>query len=152
MTGAPFPPDATEISNIDVIDQHAVGLGRLSEVLGKAADGDLEFDFDFKGVTISVRARSTNQKTNMNFAVDLGNMPYTAEDAVARNSAVAILSSASRQLGGKIQVTGEQRIVYTNNLYFNEPFSPVMLVSGATLFKVRVKPYVELLAGFVRAA
>ncbi len=152
MTGQSFPKTDTEIDGLAAIDEHAVGLGRLSEVLGKAVDGDLKFDFDFKGMTVSVLARATNQKTNMKFAADLGNMPYTAEDAVARISAVAILISASRRLGGKIHVTSEQRIVYFNDLFFNELFSPVMLVSGATLFTVQVKPFVELIAGYVSTA
>ncbi len=152
MTGQALAQIETEIDGIEAADKHAVGLSRLSEVIGKAAEGDLEFGFDFKGMTVSVRARAKNQKTNMKFAADLGAMPYTAEDAAARNSAVAILRSASRQLGGKIRVTADQRIVYYNDLYFDEPFSPVMLVSGATLFTVRVKPFVELIAGYVRPA
>lgn len=121
-----------------------LGLGKAGELAGRGAQFD--FTFEYLGFLFAVKATSQEQRTNMRFHANLGYLPYTAEDPKRRLDAMRILFTAGKLLGGKVHLSREQRIMLTESLWFDEPLTPVVLVSRATQLLVQAKPVLELLS------
>ena len=126
-----------------------LGLEKASEMAGKGGDDGLRFSFEYGGFLFAVFATSGEQNTNMRFHANLGSLPYTAENPHDRAHAMAVLRSASKALGGRVQLTPRQRILLQENITINEPLTPAMLMSRAAKLLVMAKPYLELLSEFV---
>ena len=122
------------------------GQGRLA----RKADGTrLEFTFEFLGFLFAVRTESNDHSGHMRFHADLGNLPYSAESSGKRADALAIVAAAGRALGGRVQTTREQRILLFEEMRFEEPLTPVVLMSSAVRLLLEVQPFLELLAQVV---
>lgn len=130
-------------------DPAPLGLDQVASLAGKDADGPLEFTFEYQGYVFAVQADASQQRTNMKFRANLGSLPYTAEDPVARSSAYAVLKSASQVLGGKVRLTPRQRVILSDDITIDAPLTPVVLLSLSTRVLVQAKPYLELLARYI---
>ena len=118
------------------------GLTGVKSLTGANDDDGLNFSFEYGGFLFAVRASAKQQNTLIRLHANLGNMPYTAENATARHHAMAVLRSASQALGGRVSLTPEQQILLREEISIDEPLTPVLLVMA--------KPYLELLTRFVR--
>ena len=127
----------------------ALGLDQTASLAGKGSDDGVRFTFEYGGFVFGVRATASQQTTNMQFHANLGNLPYTAEDSHARAHAMLVVRAASRALGGRVQLTKEQRIMLHDTIIIDQPFTPVLLMSRAAKLLVMAKPYLELLTQFV---
>ncbi|MCH8213608.1 MAG: hypothetical protein IIC54_06010 [Proteobacteria bacterium] len=122
------------------------GQGRLA----RKADGTrLEFTFEFLGFLFAVRMESNDHSGHMRFHADLGNLPYSAESLAKRADALAIVAAAGRALGGRVQTTREQRILLFEEMRFEEPLTPVVLMSSTVRLLLEAQPFLELLAQVV---
>ena len=130
-------------------DTGAFGLDKAATLAGKYSEDGLSFTFEYGGFLFGVRAWAGRQSTNMRFHANLGSLPYTAENPQARHDAMAVLRSAGRALGGRVQMTPQQRILLQEQVTLDEPFTPVLLMSRAAKLLVLAKPYLELLSRFV---
>ena len=118
--------------------------------LARKADGTrLEFTFEFLGFLFAVRMESNDHSGHMRFHADLGNLPYSAESLAKRADALAIVAAAGRALGGRVQTTREQRILLFEEMRFEEPLTPVVLMSSAVRLLLEAQPFLELLAQVV---
>jgi hypothetical protein len=134
---------------VDTFESGPIGLDRASSLAGKGHGDGLRFTFEYEGFLFAVHASAGSQNTEMRFHANLGSIPYTAEDPYARTQALAVLRSASRALGGRLQLTPRQRILLLEDIIIDEPFTPVLLMSSAATLLILAKPYLELLAGYV---
>lgn len=112
----------------------------------KKSDGKLEFGFEYRRIPFVVQAVANNQGTDMSLRASLGNLPFTAEDPERRATAIAILEIASSDLGGRIRLTREQRLVLDEQIRLDEPLTPSVLLTRTATVVLRAKPYLELLA------
>jgi len=138
------------------IDSTAATAGRpmgLDEVV-LLADKDrkvpFEFSFEYQGVVFQVVASPKDQGTSIRFRAILGNLPYTSEHPVARRHATMIIYAASKVLGGRVRLSSRQHIALIDDIWVSEPMTPVLLLSQAAKLLVGAKPYLELLAVYVR--
>lgn len=117
-----------------------------SALTNKNANKCLDFGFEYRGIPFVVRASAQNQGTDMEIRANLGTLPYTAEDRERRATALAILDTAASDLGGRVRLTNEQRVVMSERYRFDEPLTPAALLTRAVELVLRTKPYLELLA------
>jgi len=134
---------------VDTFGSGPIGLDRATSLAGKSEGDGLRFTFEYEGFLFAVQASAGSQNTQMRFHANLGSLPYTAENSYARTQALAVLRSASRALGGRLQLTPRQRILLLEDITIDEPFTPVLLMSRAAKLLVMAKPYLELLSGYV---
>ncbi len=133
------------------VEDGALGLEQVPAFRGaESGDAALEFTFEYQGFLFAVRADASDQKTNMTFRANLGSLPYTAEDPAARSNAIAVLTSATRDLGGRVHLTPRQRVILSDEITVNEPLTPIVLMSRAARLLLRAKPYLELLSAYIR--
>ena len=109
----------------------------------------LEFTFEYRGFLFAVRTESNDHSGHMRFHAHLGNLPYTAESLAKRANALAIVAAAGRALGGRVQTTREQRILLFEEMRFEEPLTPVVLMSSTVRLLLEAQPFLELLAQVV---
>lgn len=128
----------------------APGLTGIMTLAGAAAGDGLNFSFEYGGFLFAVHASAEQQRTKIRLHANLGDMPDTAENAIARNHAMAVLRSASRALGGRVSLTPQQRIMLREEITIAEPLTPVTLMSRTAELLIMAKPYLELLTHFVR--
>ena len=122
------------------------GQGRLAR---KPDSTRLEFTFEYRGFLFAVRTESNDHSGHMRFHAHLGNLPYSAESSAKRANALAIVAAAGRALGGRVQTTREQRILLFEETHFEEPLTPVVLMSSTVRLLLDVQPFLELLAQVV---
>ncbi len=125
------------------------GLAGIKSLAGDDTGEDLKFSFEYSGFLFAVRASAGHQNTQIRLHANLGSMPYTAENKMARTHAMAVLRSASQALGGRVSLTPRQQILLRENVTIDEPLTPVMLLSRTAELLVMAKPYLELLTRFV---
>ena len=123
-----------------------LGITRSRELAGENPSEQMEFTFTHQGFLFAVRARSHEQATEMQFRAHLGNLPYTFENPHARINAFSVVEAAGLALGGRITLTKQQRIMLSELIVINEPFTPTLLVTKAASLILRVEPYLDLLS------
>ena len=137
------------ISFMTVVDEEAsipLGINKSREMAGHGDTNKMEFTFDHRGFLFAVRATSHDQSTKMQFRAHLGNLPYTHEDPFARVNAFAVVEAAGETLGGKISLTSEQHIMFSESIEIDEPLTPALLVTKAAGLLLKADPYLELLS------
>ena len=129
---------------METTDGQAIGLTKASEIAGKGSE--IKFTFEYLGFLFAVKAKNRQQKTVMRMHANLGNIPYTVEGGGRRSNALEILGAATIHLGGRVSISNHQRILLQEEYTFDEPLTPVMLITKATTLMVRAKPFLELMA------
>lgn len=125
-----------------------LGLMKAKELAGK---GDaFEFSFEYLGFLFAVKASADGNKTKMQVHANLGFVPYTVEGATRRATAMEILGAAAEYLGGRVKISPQQRILISEDYVFDEPLTPVLLLTKATTLMLRAKPFLQLMARVVR--
>jgi len=147
MESAASAKQFIEVAN--EVGSGSLGLNRAGELAGKGEDGDIKFTFEYLGFLFAVRAAASEQRTNVRFHANLGNMPYTGESAERRRDAMNILWFAAAKLGGRVRMTPEQRILLTEEFWLDEPLTPTALMTCAAKLLLKAKPYLELLIAVV---
>ena len=125
-----------------------LGLMKAKEISGK---GDaFEFSFEYLGFLFAVKANADGQKTKMRVHANLGCVPYTAEGPSRRATAMEILGAAAEYLGGHVTISRQQRILLYEDYVFDEPLTPVLLLTKATTLMIKAKPFLQLMARVVQ--
>lgn len=148
VSNSPAEKTKSLIENINTASNRALGLDKVTELAGKGTK--FEITFEYLGFLFAVKASTHQQQTNMRIHAHLGNIPYTVEGGDRRTNAMKALESAAGFLGGRITITSQQRIMLLEDYVIDEPLTPVLMISKATILLVRAKPYLELLASVVR--
>lgn len=127
------------------VGEGPLALGKTIEIAGKSSN-KFEFSFEYLGLLFAVKASSEGQKTHMKVHAHLGNMPYSVEGSARRNNALQILDVASLHLGGRVIVTPRKRILLIEDYVFNEPLTPVLMLTKTTTLLIQAKPFLEIMA------
>ncbi len=148
--------DRTATDVVEFVDGRPAGIG----VRSLAVDGHgrlarkpgsvlLDFTFRYRGFLFAVRAESKEHSGRMQFHIHLGNLPYSAESPAKRADALAIVAAAGRALGGRVQLTPEQRILLLEEMRFEKPLTPMVLMSSTVRLLLEAQPFLELLTQVV---
>ena len=124
-----------------------IGLGKAAELAGMSDHFD--FTFQYLGFLFAVKATTIDGRRLVKFHANLGKLPFTSENRNGRVNALRIVDTAGNALGGKVEITPNQRIMLAEDIWLDEPMTPVLLVSIAARLLIRAKPYLEMLAGAV---
>ncbi len=149
-------PARTAADFVEFVDGRPAGIG----VRSLAVDGQgrlarrpestpLDFTFEYRGFLFAVRAESDDHNGRMRFHAHLGNLPYSAESSGKRADTLAIVAAAGQALGGRVHLTPEQRILLLEEMRFDAPLTPVVLISNIVRLLLEAKPFLELLARVV---
>lgn len=147
MANTPAEKTKTLIATISNSDNPSIGLDMAAEIAGKGRQ--FEFTFEYLGFLFAVKASAVEQRTNMRLRAHLGNVPYTVEGASKRSNAMEVLDATTVHLGGRVKVTSQQRVILMEDYIFDEPLTPVMLLTKAATLLVKAKPFLELLSEVV---
>lgn len=116
------------------------------DLVNGAPDRRLEFGFEFRGIPFVVRATAVGQASQVEMRVNLGVLPFSAEDKESRTMALAILDAASADIGGNIRLDHQQRVVFVESFMTENILTPAVLMNSVAKRVLRAKPYLELLA------
>ena len=93
-----------------------------------------------------MRATAVGQASQVEMRVNLGVLPFSAEDKESRTMALAILDAASADIGGNIRLDHQQRVVFVESFMTENILTPAVLMTSVAKRVLRAKPYLELLA------
>lgn len=125
-----------------------LGLMKAKQIAGKSES--FEFSFEYLEFLFAVKASADGDKTNMQVHANLGYVPYTVEGANRRVTAMEILGAAVEHMGGRVKISPQQRILLYEDYVFDEPLTPIMILTKATTFMLRAKPFLQVMARVVR--
>lgn len=117
-----------------------------SDLMGPPPHDRLDVGFEYMGIPFVVRAQSRDQGIDIEVRASVGTLPYTAENSDRRATALAILNAATGDLGGRVRLTGDQRVEIAERFRLEEALTPVELLSQTVRIVLRHKPYIELLS------
>ncbi len=115
-------------------------------LIGPPPHDRLDVGFEYKGVPFVVRAQGRDQGIDMEVRANLGALPFTAEDPERRATALAILDAARADLGGRVRLTKDQKLVIAEVFRLEEALTPTSLLAETVRIVLRHRPYLELLA------
>jgi len=137
-------------SLVALLDAEAGGQGAgvtlSSDLCAKKPDRRLDFGFEYRGIPFVVRAEASNQGTDLEIRANLGTLPFSAEDAERRATALAILNAASDDLGGRFRLDNNQHVVMVDVYRLDVPLTPAVLLTRTAELVLKTKPYMELLS------
>jgi hypothetical protein len=125
------------------VGEGPIGLGNFADLAGQSRTFD--YSFEYLNFLFAVKASADDRKTRMRFHANLGRIPYTSESGTNRRQVVKVVNIAGSMLGGKVQVSPEQRILLIEEFLFDEPLTPNLLLSKTVALLIRAKPSLELL-------
>lgn len=147
MSGHAAENTKSLIESIKKNSDEPLGLVKAQELAGKG--NHFEFTFEYLGFLFAVKAAADGNKTNMQVRANLGVIPYTVEGPTRRATAMEVLSCAAEHLGGRVKISSGQRIMLSENYVFDEPLTPVMILTKATMLMLRAKAFLQLMARVV---
>ena len=139
---------------VDFVDERPIpvgtvvvdGAGHLDRLTSR---GDVEFTFEYLGFRFAIRAETDDRDGHMTIDAVLGTLPYTAEGSYARVNAWAIVAAAESALDRRLHMTGDQRIVFADEMHFDEALTPATLLAATARSLIQAKPFLELLTAVV---
>lgn len=148
MTQSPAQNTKSLVEKIEGPADQPLGLMKAKELAGQ--ENPIEFSFEYLGFLFAVKASADGDKTNMRVHANLGCVPYTVESPTRRATALDILGAATEHLGGHVKITPQQRIMLHDDYVFDEPLTPVLLMTKATTLMLKAQPFLKLMARVVR--
>ena len=129
------------------VGEGPIGLGNFADLAGHSRTFD--YSFEYLDFLFAVKASAEKQKTRMRFHANLGHIPFTSENSSRRAQVVKVINTAGANLGGKVQVSPEQRIMLVEEFWFDEPLTPNLLLTKTVELLIMAKPYLALLAEYI---
>lgn len=124
-------------------------LTKQGLLVHKRGIGHLDFQFVYHGYPFAVRAQTEENRTTIEVRTILGNMPYSAESRASRAAAARILTAFNKEIGLRIMVSHNQRLILSAKIHNNETLSPSNLLTMITIMLLQATPYLDLLAEYV---
>jgi hypothetical protein len=124
-----------------------LGLGNAADLIGKSRT--FEYTFEYLDFIFAVKASAEDDKTHMRFHANLGHIPFTSQNPGGRANAIQILHTAGSLLGGSVHISPRQRILLTEEFWYETPLTPTLLMTKTVELLLRAKPYLLLLADSV---
>jgi len=147
LSDQPAEKTKSLIESIKKNSNEPLGLVKAKELSGQG--NQFEFTFGYLGFLFAVKAVADGDKTNMQVRANLGVVPYTVEGPTRRATAMEILGAATVHMGGRVKISPAQRIMLSENYVFDEPLTPVLILTKATILMLRAKSFLQLMARVV---
>ncbi len=132
------------IDNVDKNSNEPLGLIKAQELAGKG--NAFEFTFQYMDFLFAVKAQGEGDRTKMQIHANLGYVPYTVEGITRRVTAMDILGAATEHMGGRVKISPQQRIMLYEDFDFDEPLTPVLILTKVTMLMLRAKPFLTLMS------
>lgn len=131
------------------LDLGAVLDGEGSHAL-PVCGGVAKFDFGFRDIRFVGQVDPRPNGAHLKLVGDVGPMPFSAESLPARSGLARIVVAAVDVLGGHPLRVNQGRILAGYETDLGQPITATALVAAVSLFLVRLTPYLDLIAVYVR--
>jgi hypothetical protein len=109
-----------------------------------------KFDFGFRDIRFVGQVDPRPNGTHLKLVGDVGPMPFSAESLAARAGLARIIAASGDVLGGHPLRVNQGRILAGVEADLGQPITATALVAAVALFLVRLSPYLDLIAVYVR--
>jgi len=114
------------------------------------AGGVAQFDFGYRDIRFVGQVGSAAEAIRLKVVGDVGPMPFSAESLPARAGLGRIVAEAGSVLGGTPFKVNQGRIFAGMETELDAPLTATALVAAVALFLVRLSPYLDLIAVYIR--
>jgi hypothetical protein len=108
-------------------------------------DGQIEFAFQFLGLTFEANTRPTASGAVVQIAAAIAPVPYSAEGVVTRRAVVAIIEAAQTLPEARLVVSKHHWIYCIGKSALPKTWEPQDVITAATRLVLEVKPYLVML-------
>lgn len=104
----------------------------------------VEFTFCWRDRPASAAVIAVGDGIVMRLRMQLGALPYTAEDPSVRNRTAYVMSRQRDLPIGRFGMDGRQTVLFLADVPIDEPLSGTAIVTAVVRTLLRVSPYLEL--------
>ena len=108
-------------------------------------DGQIEFAFNFLGLTFEANTRPTASGTVMQLAADIAPLPFSAEGVATRRAAIAVIDASQVMVEARLVISKSRKIYCIGRAALPNNWEPQDVVTAATRLVLQVKPYLVML-------
>ena len=126
----------------------AMSSGSYAALLRRALRAPLSFTFSWRGIDFTGTFETLEKGIRLSLQCDLGALPFSAEDARARDGLLAIVDAYGDSSSGTLKVVSGQTIVLENaiDLPGSVGGAASNIVTSLTLMVLNTAPFLDLLA------
>ncbi|MBF0391854.1 MAG: hypothetical protein HQL38_04155 [Alphaproteobacteria bacterium] len=137
----PLPMDVGELPELDAVADPEI-------VLHTVENGPVSFRFVYKDVPFAASYVDNGVQARFTMTGNVGPLPYSAENGMARAGVRAILESANRVLGPVFRLSPERRVQLCCDVAIERPVTAVIMVAAIARFLVPAAPYLDCIAAY----
>ena len=108
-------------------------------------DGQIEFAFNFLGLTFEANTRPTASGTVVQVAAEIAPLPFSAEGVGTRRAVVAIIEASQVMAEVRLVVSKSRWIYCIGKAGLPTHWEPQDVIAAATRLVLEVKPYLAML-------
>jgi hypothetical protein len=108
-------------------------------------DGQIEFAFNYLGITFEANTRPTATGTVVQVAAEIAPLPYSAEGVATRRAVVAIIEASQAMPEARLVVSKSRWIYCIGKGALPGNWEPQDVITAATRLVLEVKPYLVML-------
>jgi hypothetical protein len=108
-------------------------------------DGQIEFAFNFLGVTFEANTRPTAGGIVVQVAAEIAPLPYSAEGVATRRAVIAIIDASQVMPEARLVVSKSRWIYCIGKAALPGSWEPQDVIIAATRLVLEVKPYLVML-------
>ena len=122
--------------------------GAYTALLRRAMRAPLRFTFSWRGIDFTGTFETLEKGMRLSLQVDLGSLPFSAEDARVRGGLLAIVDAYGDCSSGTLKVVSGQTIVLENAIDLPRSVGGAAsnIVTSLTLLVLNTAPFLDLLA------
>lgn len=126
----------------------AMSSGSYGALLRRAMRAPLRFTFSWRGIDFTGTFETLEKRIRLSLQVDLGSLPFSAEDARVRGGLLAIVDAYGDGSSGTLKVVSGQTIVLENAIDLPRSVGggASNIVTSLTLLVLNTAPFLDLLA------
>jgi len=139
--------------------EHHVNPDELQDIVSnqgvlahRGGSGAIDFQFTYLGYPFAVRAEAGARGSTVNIRAVLGYLPYTSESKRGRLGTIQVLDASSKAMGQRVRLGEKQRLIMSDKRTTRDTLTPVNLMSLMVGMLLEAKPYLQLLAEYVKPA
>jgi hypothetical protein len=108
-------------------------------------DGQIEFAFNYLGLTFEANTRPTASGTVVQLAAEIAPLPFSAEGVVTRRAAIAVIDASQAVADVRLVISKTRRIYCIGRALLPTHWEPQDVITAATRLVLAVKPYLVTL-------
>ncbi len=130
------------------IELHSVTVAPDGALKRQAPRLPMDFRFTWRDIDFQGDIDEWGQGVRLRLQTDLGPLPYTAQDADARQNLIALITSAQSGEPCKLEIIEGQTVVLTNEIDLPgvQEFSVRGIVTHIAVLLLAVAPYLDFIA------